>query len=58
MPREHFRLGSAEDDLGVEDASLGGVLPWYSLIHTKPELMGLALNYPQIRVKHAVQQAL
>jgi ubiquinone/menaquinone biosynthesis C-methylase UbiE len=28
-----FRLGRAED-LGVDDASLGGILAWYSLIHT------------------------
>lgn len=35
-PDERFRVGRAED-LGVGDASLGGVLAWYSLIHTHPE---------------------
>ncbi|WP_420810671.1 class I SAM-dependent methyltransferase [Jiangella asiatica] len=29
--------------LGVEDASLGGVLAWYSLIHTDPDQIGALL---------------
>ena len=42
-PHADFRLGRAED-LDVPDASVGGVLAWYSLIHTEPELLDLALN--------------
>lgn len=42
-PYADFRLGRAED-LDVPDASVGGVLAWYSLIHTEPELLGLALT--------------
>lgn len=42
-PSVDFRLGRAED-LDVPDASVGGVLAWYSLIHTEPELLDLALN--------------
>ncbi len=34
-PRTRYRLGRAED-LDVESRSLGGVLAWYSLIHTEP----------------------
>lgn len=41
-PGIRFRLGRAED-LGVEDGSLGGVLAWYSLIHTHPERIDEAL---------------
>lgn len=35
-PASRYRQGSAED-LGVSDGFLGGVLSWYSLIHTEPE---------------------
>ncbi|MEZ5086349.1 MAG: class I SAM-dependent methyltransferase [Tessaracoccus sp.] len=35
-PYGRYRLGRAED-LGVADGALGGVLAWYSLIHTTPE---------------------
>lgn len=41
-PAASYRLGRAED-LGVPDGSLGGVLAWYSLIHTDPERIGEAL---------------
>lgn len=34
-PTVPFRVGQAER-LHVEDASLGGILAWYSLIHTDP----------------------
>lgn len=34
-PLSRYRLGRA-DSLGVESESLGGVLAWYSLIHTEP----------------------
>lgn len=34
-PAVPFRVGRAEN-LRVEDASLGGILAWYSLIHTDP----------------------
>ncbi|WP_229053931.1 class I SAM-dependent methyltransferase [Aeromicrobium sp. Leaf350] len=37
-PSSRCRAGRAED-LGVEDASLGGVLAWFSLIHTHPDLL-------------------
>ncbi|WP_245597164.1 class I SAM-dependent methyltransferase [Jiangella gansuensis] len=36
------RIGQAER-LGVDDASLGGVLSWYSLIHTDPVQIDVAL---------------
>ncbi|WP_237559699.1 hypothetical protein [Corynebacterium neomassiliense] len=36
-PGVRFRPGRAEE-LGVSDNSLGGVLAWYSLIHTGPML--------------------
>ncbi|AEK37323.1 putative methyltransferase [Corynebacterium variabile DSM 44702] len=38
-----FWVGRAED-LGVPDGSLGGVLAWYSLIHTDPSLISDALT--------------
>ncbi|HBX82364.1 MAG: class I SAM-dependent methyltransferase [Propionibacteriaceae bacterium] len=34
-PNARYRMGRAED-LQTSDASLGGVLAWYSLIHTDP----------------------
>lgn len=34
-PHVRYRTGRAED-LGVADGSLGGVLAWFSLIHTQP----------------------
>ncbi|MFT4231148.1 MAG: class I SAM-dependent methyltransferase [Leucobacter sp.] len=34
-PESRYRQGRAEQ-LGVDDGSLGGVLAWYSLIHTDP----------------------
>jgi ubiquinone/menaquinone biosynthesis C-methylase UbiE len=36
FPSASYRLAHAQD-LGVESASLGGVLAWYSLIHTEPD---------------------
>lgn len=36
FPESSFRIGSATH-LGVEPATLGGVLAWYSLIHSPPE---------------------
>ncbi|ALJ20127.1 class I SAM-dependent methyltransferase [Microbacterium sp. No. 7] len=42
-PGARYRLGLAED-LGVENGSLGGVLAWYSLIHTDPELVSAPLD--------------
>ena len=42
-PDERYRVGRAEA-LGVGDGSLGGVLAWYSLIHTDPEQIGAALT--------------
>lgn len=41
-PGARYRLGRAED-LGVEDASLGGVLAWYSLIHLLPDQISAPL---------------
>lgn len=38
-PGVRFQLGEAET-LDVEDGALGGVLAWYSLIHTPPERIG------------------
>ncbi|WP_051198640.1 class I SAM-dependent methyltransferase [Gordonia shandongensis] len=34
-PRTSYRSGYAED-LGVRDGSVGGILAWFSLIHTPP----------------------
>lgn len=34
-PRARYRLGRAEE-LGVTDESVGGILAWFSLIHTDP----------------------
>lgn len=42
-PGVPYRLGRAED-LGVPDGALGGVLAWYSLIHTDPDSIGDALT--------------
>ena len=39
FPDVRFRVGRAEE-LGVETSSLGGILAWYSLIHTDPALLG------------------
>ncbi|MGP9784249.1 class I SAM-dependent methyltransferase [Glutamicibacter sp. AOP12-B1-11] len=41
-PQERYRRGRAES-LHVGSEALGGVLAWYSLIHTIPELIGEAL---------------
>jgi ubiquinone/menaquinone biosynthesis C-methylase UbiE len=41
-PGVEYRAGHA-DRLGVDDASLGGVLAWYSLIHTEPDQIGVPL---------------
>lgn len=41
-PSDRYRVGRAED-LGVDDAALAGVLAWYSLIHTAPELIDVPL---------------
>lgn len=38
-PDVRFRVGRAEE-LGVDNSSLGGILAWYSLIHTDPDLLG------------------
>jgi len=44
-PDVSYRVGQA-DRLGVDDASLGGVLAWYSLIHTDPaEIGGLLAEF-------------
>jgi SAM-dependent methyltransferase len=42
-PGVTFRIGRA-DRLGVERASLGGVLAWFSLIHTSPDRIGVPLT--------------
>ncbi len=42
-PGVPFRVGRAEA-LGVETASLAGVLAWFSLIHTAPDLLGDTLS--------------
>jgi len=41
-PLSRYRRGQAES-LGVESKSLGGVLAWYSLIHTEPSGIDAAL---------------
>ncbi|MGP5037366.1 class I SAM-dependent methyltransferase [Corynebacterium variabile] len=41
-PYVRYRAGRAED-LGVPDGTLGGVLAWYSLIHTDPALISDAV---------------
>lgn len=43
QPGRVFRIGRAER-LDVGDASLGGVLAWYSLIHTDPDDIDEALG--------------
>lgn len=42
-PAGNYRVGSAEE-LQVADASLGGVLAWFSLIHTDPDRMDSLLT--------------
>ena len=42
-PGVDYRTGHA-DRLDVEDASLGGLLAWYSLIHTDPDQIGAVLT--------------
>ena len=42
-PLGNYRLGRAET-LGVEAESLGGVLAWYSLIHTEPAAIDAPLH--------------
>jgi SAM-dependent methyltransferase len=37
-PHLRFAVGAMED-LPIHDAALGGVLAWYSLIHTAPDLL-------------------
>ncbi len=41
-PSARYRTGYAED-LGVADGSVGGILAWFSLIHTEPRLLGVPL---------------
>ncbi len=42
-PGVDYRIGRA-DRLGVEDASLGGILAWFSLIHSDPDQIGAVLT--------------
>jgi ubiquinone/menaquinone biosynthesis C-methylase UbiE len=42
-PGIRFRIGQAEH-LDSDDESVGGILAWYSLIHTDPELIDSALT--------------
>jgi ubiquinone/menaquinone biosynthesis C-methylase UbiE len=42
-PGVAYRIGRA-DGLGVENARLGGVLAWFSLIHTNPDQIGAPLT--------------
>ncbi len=42
-PKVDFKIGSAED-LAVDDETLDGILSWYSLIHTSPESIDIALT--------------
>ena len=42
FPGVTYRVGRA-DQLGVEDAGLGGVLSWFSMIHTEPEEVAVPL---------------
>lgn len=42
-PDVQFQIGQAEH-LGVEEETFGGILAWYSLIHTEPALIHSALT--------------
>ena len=42
-PDARYRTGRAED-LGVPDGSLGGILAWFSLIHTDPRAVDAPLT--------------
>src|SRR5699024_7157353 len=42
-PGVRYRVGEAES-LGVDDGLLGGILAWYSLIHTAPEQISTTLT--------------
>ncbi|SMH48550.1 Methyltransferase domain-containing protein [Rathayibacter oskolensis] len=42
FPEVAFRVGTLTD-LGVDDASLGGILAWYSVIHLPPDELPTAL---------------
>lgn len=42
-PDARYRTGRAED-LGVPDGSLGGILAWFSLIHTDPRAIDAPLT--------------
>jgi SAM-dependent methyltransferase len=42
FPGVTYRIGRA-DRLGVEDAGLGGILSWFSMIHTDPDQVGALL---------------
>jgi SAM-dependent methyltransferase len=42
-PTARYRTGRAED-LGVPRGSLGGILAWFSLIHTHPDSIGEAVE--------------
>lgn len=42
-PDGDYRIGQA-DQLGADDASLGGVLSWFSLIHLSPDQIGEPLT--------------
>jgi SAM-dependent methyltransferase len=51
-PSARFRVGRAQE-LGVPDASIGGVLAWYSLIHIDPE----RLDEPLAEFARAIRPA-
>jgi ubiquinone/menaquinone biosynthesis C-methylase UbiE len=42
-PGVEYRIGRA-DRLGVDDASLGGILAWFSLIHSDPDRIDAVLS--------------
>jgi ubiquinone/menaquinone biosynthesis C-methylase UbiE len=42
-PGADYRIGHA-DRLGVEDASLGGIFAWFSLVHADPDQIGAVLT--------------
>lgn len=42
-PRLRFEVGAMED-LPIQDAALGGLLAWYSLIHTAPDQLPVVVN--------------
>jgi hypothetical protein len=52
-PELHFEVGALEE-LPLPDASLGGLVAWYSIIHSAPERLPLIVAQAARALRPAV----